>query len=668
GILLYDSTAPISISESGGSVKLAGNGGLSVSGSITFWKWDFEISLKKGTQYTLTPPEEDDLVNQKIEIALTGAAGGLQNILAGFNLKLNNAYFYKDTDGYGLIFGGSMKLSLSGGGGEEDTNNNNNNNNNSNEEEDDDDPFKIEASVDKVAMGQKSDKTIGFKGIAAEATVGFPKDFFPPPVDIGAEATLKVDTFSDPGEVSLAMDVDLKVIKVNGEIEFILKPYPFPNKLYLYVGTDVGVDIIPAIPVATLYGVGGGIDNISNLINWDISSPPLTIMITATAEIARILKMDQVTLSVSWQHAELKGNIGIKGYNIIKDATLRLRWYNPVGFHASATIEAFDCIEGKILVNIYEDDFLGMASVRLFVPNSVPVVGGMTLVGAEAGISTEKLWAELEIIGVTMGVTYLFGEGDVDFYIGEYGSLPEGMIAALDGAEGLYAINYRDEETGEEGRIIFGTNMKLVGSSRQDDKVFARGNRYLAAAGEDSRFIRMGMPVVTALDDTTYQLNVQSGEAAMFEIEYEGSKPNVRVYRPDGTEYKLVEDDVNGNMRYQTIPAKDSDSGKDEQKLWISVVGPKPGMWRIVSDKPLSAAQLYDIKMAPEYTSLTGTKIGNDSVKVDWTGKYLDGAKINLYLLEEGSTEAGRLLAQDIDAAAGTYTVTLPEDVMSGSY
>ena len=677
GILLYNSTVPISISESGGSVKLAGNGGLSVSGSITFWKWDFEINLKKGTQYSLTPPKDGDLVNKKIEIALTGAAGGLQNVLAGFNLKFNNAYFYKDTDGNGLIFGGSMKLSLSGGGGggDEDENNNNNSNSNNdniitNEDKKDDkkDPFKIEAKVDKVAMGQKPDNTIGFKGIAAEATVGFPKDFFPPPVDIGAEATLKVDTFSYPGEVGLALDVDLKVIKVNGEIEFILKPYPFPDKLYLYVGTDVGVDIIPAIPVATLYGVGGGIDNISNLVNWDASAPPFTIMLTASAEIGRILKMDKVTLSVSWQHAELKGNIGIKGYDIIKDATLRLRWYNPIGFHASATIEAFSCIEGKVLLNIYKDSFIGMASVRLFVPNEVPVVGGMTIAGAEAGVDMEKLWGKLTVIGVTMGVTYLFGEEKVEFDVGQHGKLPEGMIAALDGAEGLYAINYRDEETGEEGRIIFGTNMKLMGSSRQEGKVFAKGNRYLAAAGEDSRFIRMGMPVVTALDDTTYRLNVQSKEAALFEIEYEGSKPNVRVYRPDGTEYILVEDDINGNMRYQTIPAKDSDSGKDEQKLWISVVGPQPGMWRIVSDKPLAAAQLYDIRMAPEYTSLNGTKIGTDNVKVDWTGKYLEGAKVNLYLLEEGSSEAGRLLVQDIDAAEGTYTLTLPDDVMSGSY
>lgn len=670
GILLYDSTAPISISESGGSVKLAGNGGLSVSGSITFWKWDFEINLKKGTQYTLTPPGDDDPVNKKIEIALTGAAGGLQNILSGFNLKFNNAYFYKDTDGYGLIFGGSMKLSLSGGGDEDENNNNNNDNTITNQDKKDEkkDPFKIEAKVDKVAMGQMPDKSIGFKGIAAEATVGFPKDFFPPPVDIGAEATLKVDTFSYPGEVGLALAVDLKVIKVNGEIEFILKPYPFPNKLYLYVGTDVGVDIIPAIPVATLYGVGGGIDNISNLVNWDASAPPLTIMLTASAEIGRILKMDKVTLSVSWQHAELKGNIGIKGYNIIKDATLRLRWYNPIGFHASATIEAFSCIEGKLLLNIYKDSFIGMASVRLFVPNEVPVVGGMTVAGAEAGIDMEKLWGKLTVIGVTVGVTYLFGEEKVEFNVGQHGKLPEGLIASLDGAEGLYAMNFKDEETGEEGRIVFGSNMKLVGSSKQEDKVFAKSDRYIAAAGDDRRFMIMDMPVVTALNDTTYQLNVQSREAALFEIDYEGSKPNVRVYKPNGQEYILVEDDLNGNMRYQTITAKDSDSGRDEQKLWISVVEPELGMWRIVSDKPLTAAQLYDIKMAPEYTSLEASKIANDSVKVDWSGEYLDGAKVNLYLLEEGSSETGRLLAQDIDAAAGTYTLTLPEDVITGSY
>ncbi|MEA4847085.1 MAG: S-layer homology domain-containing protein [Clostridiaceae bacterium] len=668
-ILLYNSTSPITVSASNGSVKLAGNGELSVSGSVTFWKWDFGISFDKGTRYTLAPPEEENSIEKKVEIALTGTAGGLQNMLSGFNLKFNNAYFYKDTDGNGLIFGGSLKLSLKGSGKEDDKNNNNNNNNNNkkDDKDEDSDPFKIEAKVDKVAMGQKADKTVGFKGIAAEATVGFPKDYFPPPVDIGAEATLKVDTFSDPGEVGLALDVDLKVIKVNGEIKFILKPYPFPDKLYLYVGTDVGVDIIPSIPVATLYGVGGGIENISNLINWNSSSPPLTIMLTATAEIGRILRMDKVTLSVSWQHAELKGDIGIKGYNIIKDATLKLRWYNPIGFHASATIQAFSCIEGKVMLNIYKDSFMGMASARLFVPNSIPVVGGMTIAGAEAGIDMEKLWAELEIIGITMGVKYIFGEKDVDFYISEYGMLPEGMIAYLDGAEGLYAMNYKDKETGEEGRIIYGTNMKLVGSSGSY-REFAGNRRYMAAASEDRRFILMGMPVVTALNDNTYQINVQSGEAALFEIDYEGAKPQVRVFRPDGSEYALVEDDVKGNMKYQTIGAGDSASGKEERKLWISAVGPQTGIWRIVSDKPLAGAKLYDVKMAPEFTSLTSTGIDSSSRRVEWAGSYLEGAKVGLYLLEEGSSDNGRLLASGINADLGSYKVTLPEDVMTGNY
>lgn len=670
GILLYNSSIPISISESSGSVSLAGNGGLSVSGSVTFWKWDFEISFDKGTKYSLTPSDEDSNEdnNKRIEIGLTGGAGGLQNMLAGFNLKFNNAYFYKDKDGYSLIFGGSMKLAIGAKKDDAGTDvDNSNNSNNSEEEEDDDDPFKIEAKLDKVAMGQKSDNTIGFKGIAAEATIGFPKDFFPPPVDIGAEATLSVDTFSNPQKFGMKLDVDLKVIKVKGEIKFVLIPYPIPDKLYFYLGSDVGVDIIPPIPVATLLAVGGGLDNISNLVNLDASSPPLTVMLTASAEIGRILKMEDVTLSVSWQHAELKGNIGIKGYNIIKDATVRLRWYNPFGFHASARIEAFSCIEGKVLLNIFKDDFLGMASIRLFIPEKIPVVGGLTLVGAEAGIDMEKLWAELEIISITMGVKYVFGSGSPDFYIGDGELRPEGLIAALDGTEGLYAMNFKDEETGEEGRIIYGTNMKLMGSSK-GDRVFAKDRRYLAAASEDMRFMLMGMPAVAALSDSTFQLNVQSPEAALFEIEYEGSKPDIKVIKPDGKEYILVEDDARGNMRYQTIETKDSDSGKTEQKLWISVVEPQLGYWKIVSDKPLTTAKLYDIKMAPDFTLLKSTKIDNSRIKVDWTGDYLSGAKINLYLTEEGSSEAGRLLSSEIDAVKGTDTLVLPEDVQTGKY
>lgn len=661
GILLYKSDMPIIITESNGSVSLEGNGGLSVSGSVTFWKWGFEISLDKGGKYSLTPSEEDN--TRKVEISMTGEAGGLQNMLAGFNLVFNNAYFYKDEAGYSLIFGGSMYLSLgakkdsgaqTGGAG-------------SSTVDDEDDPFKIEANLEKVAMGQKADKTIGLKGIAAEAAVGFPKDYFPPPMDIGAEASLRVDTFSDPGEVSMKLDVDVKVVKIKGELEFVLIPYPIPDKLYFYLGSDVGVDIIPPIPVATLKGVGGGVDNIYNLVNLDASAPPFTVMLTATVEIGKILKMQNVTLSVSWQHAEITGDIGIKDYNIIKDATVRFRWYNPFGFHVSARLEAFDCIEGKILINIYEDDFLGMASVRLFVPTKVPVIGGMTIAGAEAGVDTEKLWAELEILSITMGVKYVYGEKFPDFYIGEDGTVQGVRIARLDGTEGLYVMNYKDKETGEEGHIIYGTNFKLAGSSEWD-KTYAWKGRYMAAAGEDGHFIRMGLPVVLALDNSSYRINVQSNEAALFELQYEGSRPNVRVYSPDGTAYALIENGLTGNMRYQTIPAADSDSGKEEKKVWISVTGPQKGAWRIESDKPLTSAKLYDVKMAPEFTSLTGSKSGNSSVKVDWTGNYMEDAIVNLYLLEEGSTEAGRLLKSDIDAFSGTYTVELPEDVQTGNY
>lgn len=718
GILLYKSDVPITISESKGSVSLVGNGGLSVSGSVTFWKWGFEICFDKGTKYSLTPSDEDDNEdnNKRVEIVFTGAGGIIKNMLAGFNLNFTNAYFYKDDQGYSLIFGGSLYLSLGKKKDQEDANTNANQNkkdeiqdkkdesqdkkdesqskkdesqskkdesknkkDDEDDEDDEDDPFKIEVEVDKVAIGQKSNNKIGLKGIAAEATVGFPKGYFPPPMDIGAEASMKIDTFSDPGEFGMSLDVDLKIIKVKGEVEFVLIPYPIPDKLCFYLGSEVlGVDIIPPIPVATIMGVGGGIDNIYNFV--DASSPPVTVMLTVTAELGKILKMKDVTLSISWQHAELKGDIKIKKYDIIKDATVRIRWYTPFGFHASARIEAFDCIEGKVLINIFKDDIMGIGSVRLYIPEKVPVVGNMTIAGAELGIDIEKLWGQLQIIGVTLGVKYVFGTHEPNFYIGEeeYNQYLDGSkaLCALDyedyvayqnGTKGLCALDLKDEKTGEEGRMIFGTNVRLVGSSKSD-KAYAMDKKYLAVASEDKRFMLMGMPYVVALNDNTYQLNVESPEAALFEIEYEGAKPNVRVIKPDGTEYVLVEDDISGNMRYQTIGAKHSESGKDEQKLWISVVNPQLGLWKIISDKPLETAKLYDIKMAPEFTSLSSTKIDNSMVKVDWTGEYMSGANINLFLLEEGSNESGRLLESDIDATKGSYTLVLPDDVPTGRY
>jgi hypothetical protein len=109
-------------------------------------------------------------------------------------------------------------------------------------------------------------------------------------------------------------------------------------------------------------------------------------------------------------------------------------------------------------------------------------------------------------------------------------------------------------------------------------------------------------------------------------------------------------------------------SGKLEQKLWISAVEPEIGTWKIISSKPLKTVKLYDVKMGSEFTSITGTKIGNDKVKVDWAGKYMDGAKMKLFLVEESSDDIGRLLEEDIDATAGNHTVQLPDDVRTGKY
>jgi len=560
-------------------------------------------------------------------------------------------------------------------------NNNSSNNNNNNtitnnnntisndgdgDEEGEDSAFKIEANVDKVAMDQKKnketgEKEIGLRGISVNTTVGFPKDYFPPPVDIGAEAGLRVDTFKDPAEIGFDVDIDLKVIEVQGELEFVLyqNKYPIPDTLGLYVGSEVGVKIIPPIPVATLNGVGGKIENLYSLVDWDrMYSAPLTVSITATATICEILKMDHVTMSINWQQVQIKGNIGIKDYDIIKDATIRLRWYNPFSFELSARLEAFQCIEGGVMLRIAKDEFLGLAYARLFIPEDVALIGGLELLSAELGVSHEMIWGEIKIIGIGAGIKYVYGESFPEFY-----SAVADSSAAY--PEGLLTVGYTDEATGQKAVIVYGTNLRLVGSS--SGHVYAlRETGALAAAGNNP-FLPQGRPRVYALDSNRYELNVSGGEAVLFEMEYEGTKPMVKVYRPDGSEYPLLED-LSGNLRFQTIPADSSKSGKTEQKIWISVINPEPGAWKAVSDKPLASASLYDVRMPPEMTSINGAKQNPHQVKVDWAGEYLSGARINLVLVEAGSTAAGRLLTENIDAAAGTCTVTIPDDVPTGDY
>ena len=227
------------------------------------------------------------------------------------------------------------------------------------------------------------------------------------------------------------------------------------------------------------------------------------------------------------------------------------------------------------MLNIYQNYFLGMASVRLFIPEDVPVVGDFTIAGATVSVDMEKIKGEIEVIGIPFGVTYVYDSHRPEFYFASSDESLEGMFIGRSSSEGIYAKNYYDEKTSEVGRMIYGTNIRLVGSSDWDRAYAMNSGRYplnktgdeylsykisseyltsalsdiyLASAGDNMPFIPvykpMYMSVVVALNENNYNLNVENEEAALFEIEYEGSKPDVKVIKPDGTEYTLIENGI----------------------------------------------------------------------------------------------------------------------------
>ena len=97
---------------------------------------------------------------------------------------------------------------------------------------------------------------------------------------------------------------------------------------------------------------------------------------------------------------------------VIKKIQLGLQWYPDLKLQASIYVSMFEkTIEGQgyiiLLGKDYSDWFFEMfVRASLKVPESVPLVGGTKIVGADLGINTEKIWGAVEAFSISIGVTY----------------------------------------------------------------------------------------------------------------------------------------------------------------------------------------------------------------------------------------------------------------------
>ena len=514
----------------------------------------------------------------------------------------------------------------------------------------------------------------GFVGVNFKVEIGIKNYIAALPKVTG---TLEVNTIND---WSFKFDGSMSLARFSLEAKLSFKSrndVPVPDDIYFYIGGfDPGINI-DGCGVVWIKGGGGGISDLYDTIFMTDSVPPLKLILTASFSIVQVLD-GKATLSVGATGISLKAeDLKIFGtIEAIKKISLGLEWYPGIDLQASISVNLFNGViqGGGYIVLIgenYTDWFFEMfAHASINVPESIPVFGGMTVAGADLGISTEKIWGNVEILSIRVGIAYYWGDNEVDFGTGD--SLAKPSFPSLLGHEDVPV--YYDDERDQTLYARFGTNIAYVCRAE------------LLDTSEIPRLLDASISSSADLVLHKFNLgNYTNGTAAIVQINYDAASPDeakqtAQSFKVNtsmdmsGNAYNNVLYDGTNMDSANTNITFDSETGKASYAFTVTDADCYDMDWYISTGTTKASVILYNVDPLPELTSISGTISGNE-LDVTWSGiKTNELDKISFYLSESNDPAAdngGRLIEIVDDMAVLSLTgtkLTVPADMPSGEY
>ena len=499
------------------------------------------------------------------------------------------------------------------------------------------------------------------------------------------EGTISVNTINDwafgvEGEIKLA------TFTVEAKVSFKSKDnIPIPDELYVFVsGFEPGLNI-DGCGVVWITGGGGGIKNIYDTIFMTQAVPPLKLLLSISFDVVKVLSCEKATLALGLTGISLQAKgIGIKkieSLKAIEKMGLSLEWYPGIDLRANIVVNLFDGViyGGGYIVLIspdYQDVFFEMfARAQLKVPGSVPIVGGMKLAGIDLGINTEKVWGALEVLFITLGVTYYWGEGSVDF---SKGSKTNPTFPDLLGYDDVPV--YYDAERDQTLYVRVGTNTQIMATSLPDNGglvLMDGGNAALHCKNAETKAeYTFNLGTRRAGNDAIVQISFDADsmeQAAKLAAEIKvgtskgGNDYGLKLFDTSkdqndaankGANANLTYDETTGKATYAFTATKDTQYGTE---------------WYLTTPEG-SDVILYNVAAVPEVTSVSG-KVSGSSLDLTWDGTGLSELdQISFYLCEGDdpeSTDPGYRVGvvEDIPTlSGGTARLTVPADVPTGDY
>ena len=496
------------------------------------------------------------------------------------------------------------------------------------------------------------------------------------------EGTIAVSTIND-----WAFGVDGKIelanFTVEAKVSFKSKDnIPIPDELYVFVsGFEPGLNI-DGLGVVWITGAGGGIKNIYDTIFMTQAVPPLKLLLSVSFDVVKVLTCEKATLSLGLTGISLQAeNIGIKKIESLKAIDkmgLSLEWYPGIDLRANIVVNLFDGViyGGGYIVLIspdYKDVFFEMfARAKLSVPGSVPIVGGMTLAGIDLGISTEKVWGALDVLFITLGVTYYWGEGSVDF---SKGSKSNPTFPDLLGYDDIPV--YYDAERDQMLYARVGTNTQIMATNLPDDgslTLMASPATLKSNGDKNQHQFNLGTHTGSdAIVQITFDANDMTDartKAAAIKVGSTagGSDYGLKLFDTTKDQHATENQNANANLSYDAAAKKATyafTATKDAQydTEWY------------MSTPAGSDVILYNVSEVPKVTAVSG-KVNGGNLDLKWNGSALSELdQISFYLCSDNdpeSTDPGYRVDEVNDTAtlgtAKTKSLTIPADVPTGDY
>ncbi|MGE4283844.1 MAG: hypothetical protein AB7G87_09010, partial [Clostridia bacterium] len=693
-VVQYKGSEPLILkSDDNGNIKVSGNGEISVVDHLVFWNSGFNIQFKTGLIHTLSSDKISFSGGQirDVLIEYTGIGRIIQNI-HGTTIDLKygvltenwTAKTNQGREGYAINFGGKIALAFlkdkdakKGGKG---TGSSPGNNKKSQFDE-----GSVTANIENILYGEDEDD-VEFLGINATAKVVLPKKAFggfinnPP----GVYGELTINTLEDIYAVGAGVklqviecigELRLKFVEINGVLS------PIPDKIYFFLSTKKGVPIAP--PTLYLTGFGGGYDNLADSLtdNYVGSLPPITLLADARIKAVEVLEGD-FSLTLSLSGMSLAGVLSPRKYpDMTINTGISTRWVEPWYLSMYGDIEVFETIRGGVSITIANDYFYGYGYVKLFIPSSIPIVGGKELAKVEAAVSKTMVGMNIKVLFVKLGVVYYWDSGDVDFgdTIDLGGMVKARRFSAMDTAKHVEEAPFGSKE--KTSVAMYGTNVKRLTSSHVEEAPLRGTMRMLKAPAFTSRIQKN---VVCAGSD-----------ALIFAVPYEGlviaNKDRITLTNPEGRQIELKLDESldggeEGNFLVQSMDG-------NNKIIFISVVDSsdiKDGTWTVSSYDEAIAVNDFEVNAVdniPELKAINLEKrLDNTSNKfnVSWDfdseGSKLDNATVDIYLTKnknayEASKENGAVNPENLGVCIGQYpardkkaAVNIPDTLNSGTY